>query len=43
MDLLGRRMMRSNHEWMRKSWWVPQAAGATVSLGAGIHNYRLVP
>jgi hypothetical protein len=43
MDLLGRRMMRSNHAWMRKSWWVPQAAGATVSLGAGIHNYRLVP
>jgi hypothetical protein len=43
MDLLGRRMMRSNHAWMRKTWWVPQAAGATVSLGAGIHNYRLVP
>lgn len=43
MDLLGRGMMRSNHAWMRKTWWVPQAAGATVSLGAGIHNYRLVP
>lgn len=43
MDLLGRRMMRSNHAWMRKTWCVPQAAGATVSLGAGIHNYRLVP
>jgi hypothetical protein len=43
MDLLGRHMMRSNHPWMRKTWWVPQAAGATVSLGAGIHNYRLVP
>lgn len=43
MDLLGRHMMRSNHAWMRKVWWVPQAAGASVSLGAAIHNYRLVP
>lgn len=43
MDYLGHRMMRSNHPWMRTIWWVPQAAGASVSLGAGIHNYRLVP
>ena len=43
MDYLGHRMMRSRHKWMRKTWWVPQAASASVSLGAGIHNYRMVP
>jgi len=43
MDYLGRRMMRSSHSWIRKSWWVPQAASASVSLGAGIHNYSIVP
>jgi hypothetical protein len=35
--------MRNNHPWVRKAWWVPQAASASVSLGAGIHNYRIVP
>jgi hypothetical protein len=43
MDYLGHRMMTSHHEWMRKMWWVPQVAGTSFSLGAGIHNYRLVP
>jgi hypothetical protein len=42
MDYLGRRMMTSNHTWMRRFWWVPQVAGAGVSFGAGVHNYRLV-
>ena len=43
MDYLGHRMMTSHHDWMRKMWWVPQVAGTSFSLGAGIHNYRLVP
>jgi hypothetical protein len=43
MDYLGHRMMRSSHSWVRKAWWVPQAASASVSLGAGIHNYSIVP
>ena len=43
MDYLGHRMMTGQHEWMRKMWWVPQVAGTGFSLGAGIHNYRLVP
>jgi hypothetical protein len=42
MDYVGRRMMRSSHPWMRRVWWVPQAASASVSLGAGIHNYGVV-
>jgi len=43
MDYLGHRMMRSEHPLLRKAWWVPQAASASVSLGAGIHNYHVVP
>ncbi|HEY1471472.1 MAG TPA: hypothetical protein VGF61_20705 [Candidatus Acidoferrum sp.] len=43
MDYLGHRMMTNHHEWMRKMWWVPQVAGTSFSLSAGIHNYRLVP
>jgi hypothetical protein len=43
MDYLGHRMMTGHHEWLRKMWWVPQVAGTGFSLGAGIHNYRLVP
>lgn len=42
MDYLGHRMMTSHHEWMRRFWWVPQVAGTSFSLGAGIHNYRMV-
>jgi hypothetical protein len=43
MDYLGHRMMRSRNPWIRKAWWVPQAASTSVSLGAGIHNYSIVP
>jgi hypothetical protein len=43
LDYLGHRMMTSHHEWMRRLWWVPQVAGTSFSLGAGIHNYRMVP
>lgn len=42
MDFLGHRMMRSENPTFRKFWWIPQAASAGVSLGAGIHNYRVV-
>jgi len=43
MDLLAHQMLRSSHPMIRKAWWVPQAASASVSLGAGIHNYSVVP
>jgi hypothetical protein len=42
MDFLGHRMMRSENPTLRKFWWIPQAASTSVSLGAGIHNYRVV-
>ncbi len=42
-DYVGFRMMHSKRGWIRKSWWVPQAASASVSLGAAVHNYNIVP
>jgi hypothetical protein len=42
LDYVGHRMMTSEHRWMRRMWWVPQVAGTSLSLGAGVHNYRLV-
>ena len=43
MDYIGKRMMVSQNPWVRKLWWLPQAAGTGVSIGAGVHNMRLVP
>lgn len=43
MDLLGRKMMTSHNTWVRKFWWLPQAAGTGFSLSAGVHNMALVP
>lgn len=43
MDYIGHRMLTSRNPLFRRLWWVPQAAGASFSVSAGIHNYRLVP
>jgi hypothetical protein len=40
-DYLGRRMMTSQHGWLRHTWWIPQAASAALSLGSGAHNLRV--
>jgi hypothetical protein len=42
MDYLGKRMMTSQHGWLRKMWWLPQTAGAGMSFAAGAHNTGLV-
>lgn len=42
MDYLGKRMMTSQHGWMRKIWWLPQAAGAGMSFASGAHNVGVV-
>lgn len=42
MDLIGRKMMTSRHNWMRKLWWAPQMAGTNVSVSAAIHNVSIV-
>jgi hypothetical protein len=43
MDLIGRRMMLSQHKWVRRMWWLPQTAGAGFSFAAGVHNVGVVP
>jgi hypothetical protein len=43
MDYLGHRMLKSQNTLLRRFWWLPQTAGASLSISAGIHNYRLVP
>ncbi len=42
MDFLGKRMMVSQHRWVRRMWWLPQAAGASFSFVAGAHNVGVV-
>lgn len=42
MDFLGKRMMLSQHRWVRRIWWLPQAAGASFSFAAGAHNVGVV-
>ena len=41
LDLVGHRMMTSRRPWVRRVWWVPQAAGTAISVGSGIHNVAL--
>jgi len=43
MDFIGKRMMTSQHSLLRKVWWLPQTVGAGVSVGAAVHNVRMVP
>lgn len=43
MDFLGKRMMVSQNPWIRKFWWLPQTAGASVSFVAARHNLGIVP
>ncbi len=38
MDFIGRKMMYSRHEWMRRAWWVPQSASFAASMFCGAHN-----
>jgi hypothetical protein len=42
MDFLAKRMMVSQHSLFRKTWWVPQSAGAALSLVSGAHNVGVV-
>ncbi len=42
MDFLGKRMMVSENRWVRKFWWLPQAAGASMSFVSGAHNVGVV-
>jgi hypothetical protein len=43
MDFIGKRMMVSQHKWIRRMWWLPQTAGSGFSIAAGVHNVGIVP
>jgi hypothetical protein len=38
LDYMGHRMMYSRHSWARRTWWVPQAVAAGMSVFCGVHN-----
>lgn len=38
MDFIGKRMMTSEHLWIRRTWWLPQTIGSAVSFTAAVHN-----
>jgi hypothetical protein len=40
-DLVGHRTMTSRRQWVRRVWWLPQAAGSALSVGSGIHNIHI--
>jgi hypothetical protein len=42
MDFLGKRLLVSQHGWVRKMWWLPQTAGASLSFASGVHNVGVV-
>jgi hypothetical protein len=42
LDYIGKRMMVSETRWVRKMWWLPQAAGSGFSVFAGVHNLNVV-
>jgi hypothetical protein len=37
-DFLGRRMHRSDKQWIHQVWWLPQSLSTAASLFAGAHN-----
>lgn len=37
-DYVSRRMATSEKRWLRRLWWVPQAASTAVHVSAGINN-----
>ena len=38
LDYVGRRMMTSEHAWVRHIWWLPQTLGMSMSLASGVNN-----
>jgi hypothetical protein len=38
LDYASRKMQRNSHEWVRKSWWLPQTASTALFIASGVHN-----
>jgi len=41
-DVLARRMQRSQYDFVRRTWWVPQSVSTGVSIFSGVHNLNVV-
>lgn len=41
LDWLGIRLARSRHRWLRRFWWLPQAAATAGFVWSGVHNLHL--
>jgi hypothetical protein len=41
LDWLATRLATSRHHWLRRLWWVPQAAATAGFLWSGVHNLDL--
>jgi hypothetical protein len=41
LDWLAKRLATSPHRWLRRLWWVPQAAATAGFLWSGVHNLGL--
>jgi hypothetical protein len=41
LDWLARRLATSRHKWLRRLWWVPQAAATAGFIWSGAHNLSL--
>jgi hypothetical protein len=41
LDWLANRMATSRHKWVRRFWWVPQAAATAGFIWSGAHNLSL--
>lgn len=42
LDYVARRMERSPHTVLRRSWWLPQSAGTALFIFAGSHNLNVI-
>ena len=41
MDFAARKMQRSQNNFIRHTWWLPQAVGTGVYLFSGVHNMQI--
>lgn len=41
LDWLGGRLATSRHRWLRRIWWLPQAAATAGFVWSGTHNLHL--
>jgi hypothetical protein len=41
LDLVGRKMQRSQNDFIRRMWWLPQTASTGMYLFSGVHNMHV--